>query len=383
MNKLAEFSKIFVLTIFSLSSPAWCGSFPVLHLENAFPKLKFSMPVWITAPPDQSRRLFLVQQMGKVLVFKNKSSAQRASVFLDLSGKVRHVHAEDGLLCMAFHPRFAQNGLFYVYYVADNPHREVLSEFKVSSRNPNLADPSSERILLEIPKSFGNHNGATLLFGPEGYLYFGLGDGGGAGDPYDTAQNLKKFWGKILRIDVDHRDPGLAYSIPKTNPFAGHPGVRGEIWAYGVRNPWRMSFDRLTGDLWLGDVGQNKWEEIDIVKKGLDYGWPLLEGTHPYRTIIPKGPLESPILDYSHTQGACITGGYVYRGNKLKGFEGAYFYADYILGWIRALRYENGKVTLDEKVVDQPNNISSFGEDENGELYLLGYNNGVVYKLAE
>ncbi len=352
------------------------------------------MPVWLTAPPHDTRRLFVVEQKGKVMVFKNKAAVRQAAVFLDLSRKVRTVHPEEGLLCMAFHPSFLKNGLFYVYYTASDPHREVLSEFRVSRRDTNQADPSSERVLLEIPKHFGNHNGATLLFGPDGYLYFGLGDGGGAGDPNNNAQNLNSLWGKILRIDVNHRDPGLAYAIPKDNPFFGQAGVRGEIWAYGMRNPWRMSFDRKTGDLWVGDVGQNKWEEIDVIQKGGNYGWPVMEGNHPYKAAMTAvGPLTSPVLDYPHRPqesdrpvsftGACITGGYVYRGSKLKGFEGAYFYADYILGWVRALRYEKGRVTAEGSVIRQPENISSFGEDDKGELYLLGYSNGRVYRLEE
>lgn len=373
-----------VLILFFCLFQAWAGSFPPLHLnKKAFPYLKFSQPVWLTAPPDHSHRLFVVEQKGRVLVFKNKSSVKKASVFLDIRGKVRHVHPEEGLLCMAFHPDFAHNGLFYVYYIADHPHREVLSQFKVSSWNPNQANPSSEKVLLEIPKTFGNHNGATLVFGPDGYLYFGLGDGGGAGDPNNNAQNLNSLWGKILRIDVDHQDPGLAYAIPPDNPFVGQPGARGEVWAYGMRNPWRMSFDRKTGDLWVGDVGQNKWEEIDVIQKGGDYGWPIMEGTHPYKAVMPAAPLIPPILDYPHPFGNCVTGGYVYRGKNLKGFEGAYLYADYIIGWVRALRYQDGKVTDDEEVISQPDNISSFGEDENGELYLLSYSGGKIYRIVE
>ncbi len=391
----------FVLFLLALSlgtsflfSTARAGTFPLVHLKVAFPNLKFKMPVWLTAPPHDTRRLFVLEQKGKVLVFKNKFTVRQASVFLDLTRKVRTVHAEEGLLCLAFHPSFLKNGLFYVYYTASNPHREVLSEFHVSRRNPNQADPSSERVLLEIPKHFGNHNGSTLVFGPDGYLYFGLGDGGGAGDPNNNAQNLKSLWGKILRIDVNHRDSGMAYAIPKDNPFAGQANARGEIWAYGMRNPWRMSFDRRTGDLWVGDVGQDKWEEIDIIQKGANYGWPIMEGNHFYKSTPPAtGPLTPPVLDYPHRPkdsdkpvsftGACITGGYVYRGSKLKGFEGAYFYADYILGWVRALRVENGVVTVDEKVIEQPENISSFGEDDKGEIYLLGYSNGRVYRLEE
>ncbi len=383
-----------LLFMASLLGSAQAGTFPALRLTEAFPQLKFKMPVWFSPAPGNDRRFFVVEQKGKVLVFQNRSQVRTASLFLDLSRKVRVKHPEEGLLALAFHPSFARNGFFYVYYIADHPHREVLSRFQVSKKDPNRADPASEKVLLEVPKQFGNHNGSTLLFGPDGYLYFGLGDGGGAGDPNDNAQNLESLWGKILRIDVDHQDPGLAYAIPKDNPFAGKAGARGEIWTYGMRNPWRMSFDRKTGRLWVGDVGQDKWEEIDILQKSGDYGWPILEGTHPYKSATTAlGALINPILDYPHKPsdsdkpaaftGVCVTGGYVYRGSRCKGLEGAYLYADYVLGWVRALRQENGRVVTDEKVIDQPENISSFGEDNAGELYLLGYSNGKVYRLEE
>jgi glucose/arabinose dehydrogenase len=346
----------------------------------------------LTSPSDSADRLFVVEQKGRILSFENTPSVSKATLFLDIRSRVRTKDPEEGLLCMALHPSFSTNGLFYVYYIASDPHREVLSEFKVSSRDPNKADPTSERVLLSIPKKYGNHNGACLLFGPEGYLYCGLGDGGAGGDPDNNAQNLSSLWGKMLRIDVDHRDPGKSYAIPKDNPFVGKTGTRGEVWAYGLRNPWRMSFDRKTSELWVGDVGQDKWEEIDIVQRGGNYGWSVMEGKHEYNpSRKTQVPLTGPVLDYPHNpkdadppaafSGPCITGGYVYRGKRLKGFEGVYFYADYVLGWVRALHLQNGKVDMDEAVIEQPENISSFGEDANGELYLLGYSNGRVYRF--
>ena len=383
------------LAVFALQARGvWAKVFPPVHVKVAFPHLKFKRPVWLTTPADSSGRVFVVEQKGRILVFKNKPDARKASVFLDISREVRTKDGEEGLLAMALHPAFSRNGIFFAYYIASNPHREILSQFKVSKKNHNMADPASEKVLVEIPKVHGNHNGACLLFGPDGYLYFGLGDGGSGGDPDNNAQNLGTPWGKMLRIDVDHRDPGLPYAIPKDNPFVGTPGARGEVWAYGLRNPWRMSFDRKTGDLWVGDVGQDKWEEIDIVRKGENYGWSILEGTHPYDdSRTSEAPLIDPVLDYPHNPkalnppaafyGPCVTGGYVYRGSRLKGFEGAYLYADYALGWVRALRHENGKVTVDENVLEQPDNISSFGEDADGEIYLLGHSNGRIYQLEE
>ena len=383
---------ILVLVGFAAGA-AWSKSFPTVHMKKAFPHLKFKMPVWLEPSPDNSGRLFVVEQKGRIRVFKNSPSVKKAPVFLDIHKKVRTSDGEEGLLAMAFHPAYATNGYFYVYYIASNPHREVLSRFKVSTTDPNKADPKSEKVLLEVPKVYGNHNGCTLLFGPDGYLYFGLGDGGAGGDPHNNAQNLGSLFGKIMRIDVDHEDAGLAYAIPKDNPFVGSPGARGEVWAYGIRNPWRMSFDRLTGELWVGDVGQDMWEEIDIVKKGGNYGWSIREGKHEYNvTRSSKDTLIEPILDYPHkptaldksaAYGPCLTGGYVYRGKKLKGMEGAYLYAEYVLGWVRALRVDKGQVTADETLIEQPENISSFGEDAAGELYLLGYSNGRIYRLEQ
>ncbi len=374
------------------ASTVWSKAFPSVHMKIAFPHLKFKMPVWLEPSPDGSGRLFVVEQKGKIRVFKNSPSAQKAPVFLDIRKKVRTSDGEEGLLGMAFHPSYATNGYFYVYYIASNPHREVLSRFKVSATNPNKADPKSEKVLLEIPKVYGNHNGCTLLFGPDGYLYFGLGDGGSGGDPDNNGQNLGSLWGKIMRIDVDHQDAGLPYAIPKDNPFAGKPGACGEVWAYGIRNPWRMSFDRKTGELWVGDVGQDKWEEIDIVRKGGNYGWSIREGAHEFKASSSKDPLIDPILDYPHqpsgtdksaAYGPCLTGGYVYRGKRLKGLEGAYLYADYVLGWVRALRADKGRLSVDERLIEQPENISSFGEGTDGEIYLLGYSNGRIYRLEE
>lgn len=373
--------RLLFLLILNLPAALFAAPLPPLHAVRAFPHLKFNMPVWMGAPSADKGRFFVVEQKGRILVFKNISSIRKTTAFLDLGKKVRYSHAEEGLLCMAFHPNFAANGFFYVYYIASNPHREVLSQFKVSSKNPDRADPTSEKVLLEIPKVHGNHNGCSLLFGPDGFLYISLGDGGGAGDQDNNAQNLGSLWGKVLRIDMDHQDKDLPYSIPSDNPFVGKEGARGEIWAYGLRNVWRMSFDRKSGTLWAGDVGQDKWEEIDIIQRGGNYGWPYLEGTHDYRNIPGAPPSIPPVLEYPHPEGVCVTGGYVYRGSKLKGYEGVYLYAEYVLGWVKAASFEAGSLAMNEKVIEQTDNISSFAEDNDGELYLLGYSKGRIYRL--
>src|SRR5262245_55773378 len=286
------------------------------RLAEAFPALHFDRPLCLVHPGDGSGRLFVVEQAGRIHVFPERSDAASATLFLDISGSVRRVHNEEGLLALAFHPNFAQNGSFYVWYSASSPLRNVLARFQVSPRDSNRADPGSETVLLEVPKPFGNHNGSTLVFGADGYLYLSTGDGGSAGDPQGNGQNLGALLGKILRIDVDRTEGGRGYAIPADNPFVGRAGARGEVWAWGLRNVWRMSFDRDTGMLWAGDVGQDLWEEIDIIVRGANYGWNLREGMHPFRSGTSQVPLVDPVVEYSHDEGASVTGGYVYRGQR-------------------------------------------------------------------
>jgi glucose/arabinose dehydrogenase len=234
---------------------------------QVFPRLSFESPLFLAAPPDGSDRLFVAEQDGRLRSFANKPDVSEAPVVLDLSAKVRREHNEEGLLGFAFHPRFAQNGFIFVQYSASKPRRNVISRFTWKGK---AFDPGSEKVVLEINQPYGNHNGGMLAFGPDGFLYVGLGDGGSAGDPQDRAQNKGELLGKILRLDVDREESGRAYAVPPDNPFRAEKGARPEIWAWGLRNPWRFSFDRKTGDLWAGDVGQNKWEEIDLIKVGRD-----------------------------------------------------------------------------------------------------------------
>ncbi|HEX5442323.1 MAG TPA: PQQ-dependent sugar dehydrogenase, partial [Pirellulales bacterium] len=255
------------------------------------------------------------------------------------------------------------------------PHTSVISRFRVSKDDPNRADPASEEEILRIGQPYWNHNGGTMVFGPDGYLYIGLGDGGKRDDPHGNGQNLGTLLGSILRIDVDHRDVGKAYAIPKDNPFVGRPGARGEIWAYGVRNIWRMAFDRKTGKLWAADVGQDIWEEIDLIVRGGNYGWNLREATHKFgpKGADPRPDLIEPIYEYHHDAGKSITGGQVYRGQRVPELAGAYLYADYITGQVYALRYdEQAKlVTANQPIAGNIMPVFSFGEDEPGEAYFM------------
>jgi glucose/arabinose dehydrogenase len=361
------------------------GDLPSVRMVEAFPNLHFQRPVDIAHARDDSGRLFLAEQAGRIHVFPGTPDASRTGIFLDIHARVRSYasggHNEEGLLAIAFHPDYPTNGQFFIWYTASSPLRNVLSRFRVSADDPDRADPGSETVLLESPKPFGNHNGSTLVFGPDGYLYFSIGDGGSAGDPYGNAQNLSKLLGKIHRIDLNRQENGRAYAIPPDNPFVGRSGACGEIWAYGLRNVWRMSFDRQTGELWAGDVGQDRWEEIDLITKGGNYGWNIREGFHEFRGRSREGLIE-PVTEYGRPDGASVTGGYVYRGNRLPNLRGAYVYADYVTGRFWALRYRDRQVTMQKEVLRQPKNIISFAEDPDAEL-LITADDGKLYRLEE
>ena len=360
-------------------------SLPSVTLSRAFPRLTFSRPVFVTHAGDGSDRLFVLEQRGRIRVFRGRRDVETAEVFLDLRSKVRappRGHNEEGLLALAFHPGYRENRRFYVYYSASKPRRGVVSQFQTRADDPNRADPDSERVILEVEQPWGNHNGSTVLFGPDGYLYISLGDGGAANDPLGSGQDLSTLLGTILRIDVDRQDEGRAYAIPADNPFVHRPGARGEIWAWGLRNVWRMSFDRETGDLWAGDVGQNKWEEIDLITKGGNYGWNIREGRHAFKAAASAEALIDPVVEYPQRRGReiiglSVTGGYVYRGDRLAGLRGAYIYGDYVTGRIWALRYADGEVLAHREIYtpSTPVYIASFGEGPDGELYICGFDN--------
>ncbi|MFX0113107.1 MAG: PQQ-dependent sugar dehydrogenase, partial [Candidatus Hodarchaeota archaeon] len=311
-------------------------------LVNAFPNLSFNRPVDFQHPNDGTNRVFVVEQVGKIHIFNNSPDASSTKIFLDITDRVSRVGNEEGLLGLAFHPDYQKNSYFYVYYSAANPRRSILARYNVSSVDSNAANMNSELVLMEIPQPYSNHNGGQITFGPDGYLYIGLGDGGSGGDPLGHGQNTSTLLGAILRIDINNPTNGRHYGIPADNPFVGNQlGYREEIWAYGLRNPWRFSFDLATGWLWAADVGQNSIEEIDIIEVGGNYGWNIKEGSECYNPLssCDSQGLVDPIWEYSHSVGQSITGGYVYRGTKLPHLQGYYIFGDFMSGRLWALAY--------------------------------------------
>ena len=312
-------------------------------------------------------------------MFPNDQKATETKVFLDIQDRVQYDDRtnEEGFLGLAFHPKFKTTGEVFVYYT---PSKEkmvnVVSRFRLSKEDPTKLDPASEEQLIRYTKRpFWNHDGGTVCFGPDGYLYIVHGDGGAGNDPFDNAQNLGVMFGKVLRIDVDRKEDGKNYGIPKDNPFVGTKGALPEIWAYGLRNPWRMSFDRKTGQLWCADVGQNLFEEIDLIVKGGNYGWNRREGLHPFggRRTGPQKEFIEPIWEYNHDVGKSMTGGTVYRGKQLPELEGYYLHADYVTSKIWALKYDPklGRVVANRPIKDPSRPVMSFGEDEEGEVYFM------------
>ena len=357
-----------------------------IDVEVAFPNLSFERMVFLTHAGDDTNWLFLALQPGRIMVFPNQSDVSRAEVFLDIRDRVNDRGNEEGLLGLAFDSRFSENGYFYVYYSASNPRRSVLSRFSVDGEQANRANPDSERVVLEVPQPYSNHNGGAIHFAADGYLYVALGDGGSSGDPKGNGQDPGTLLGSILRIDPAAASSYGNYSIPGDNPFVGVSGFRDEIWAFGFRNPWRFSFDRETGDLWAGDVGQRGYEEIDLVKRGLNYGWNVMEGFHCYPPSVSscrQDGLEPPLVEYPLTSGNCaVTGGYVYRGGRVPLLQGAYLYGDFCSGRIWGLIYDGQEVSDTQLLLDSSLQISSFGEDEAGELYILSFDRK-IYGLRQ
>lgn len=351
---------------------------------NAFPNLSFDQPLDLQHPSDGSQRLFVVEQSGVIRVFDNDASATTSTVFLDIQNQVDDNGSEEGLLGLAFHPDYESNGYFYVNYTAANPDRTVIASFQVSNQNPDAADVSSELEILTYAQPFSNHNGGQLVFGPDGYLYIAVGDGGSGGDPQGNGQNRATLLGSILRIDVDNPQNGQNYGIPPDNPYAGNTqGFREEIYAYGLRNPWRFSFDAENGQLWTGDVGQNSYEEIDIIEAGNNYGWNIMEGAHCYDSnSCDQSGLTLPVWEYGREQGISVTGGFVYRGLTLTNLTGRYIYGDFGSGKIWALDNSDSNNPQNTELLEADFPISSFGVDTDNELYICGFD-GSIYRLEE
>jgi len=379
---------IIIIIAFSLGTIFLLNIFPTTQtppsndygLETAFPNLTFNSPVGLYDPNDGTNRLFVVEQGGKIYSYQNNLNTTTKNIFLDLSSDIS-TGGERGLLGLAFHPNYSSNGYFYVDYTDEGTGNTILSRFKVNNTNINIANKSSEETILEVVQPYSNHKFGQIQFGSDGYLYISLGDGGGAGDPDENGQDRTTKLGSILRIDIDSTFP---YAIPNDNPFYNNTnGWAEEIFAFGLRNPWRFSFDSQTGDLWAADVGQNNWEEIDIIEKGKNYGWDVKEGTHFYEDPGSNVTnMVDPIYEYSHAEGISITGGYVYRGLILTSLMGKYIYADYGTGKIWALEYSEETVIKNSLLVDSSLSIPSFGVDSNDELYICAFD-GLIYKLVQ
>jgi len=364
---------LFVALAATLSPAPAPAAEPGFTFQRVFPQLSFERPLFLAAAPGDATRLYVVTQGGVIHAFDRRDPA-KIVVFLDLSGKISRKGEEEGLLGLAFHPQYANNGLFYVYYSGAGARRQIVARYRADPVGA-AADPASGKILYEMTDPYRNHNGGMLAFGPDGMLYIGTGDGGSAGDPKDSGQRLDTLLGKILRVTPEG-------TVPADNPFVNTPGARGEIWAWGLRNPWRFSFDWQTGALWTGDVGQDEWEEIDVIVKGGNYGWRLFEGDAEFENPRrrPARDFVAPVATYGHALGCSVTGGYVYRGKAVPAVQGQYLYADFCSGRVWALAADGKGRRAGRQVgtVPQP---SSFGEDDAGEVYITSFDGG-LYQLA-
>ena len=387
---------------YCLSASAEVDESPIdIKIVPAFTDLEFPRPeedpffrpVVITHAKDGTNRLFFVSQQGSIYAIDNRQDVKTASVLLDIEDRVHYNDRknEEGLLGLAFHPDFKSNGYLYVYYTTEEtPQTSIISRF--TAADGKKADPNSEVELMRIKQPFWNHNGGSIEFGPDGYLYIGLGDGGAANDTLMNGQNVQTLLGSILRIDVDRPEGKKAYGIPDDNPFASQKNARQalarpEIYAYGLRNVWRLAFDAKTGALWVSDVGQNLWEEINIIEKGGNYGWNLREGNHRFGPAgsPARADLIDPIWEYDHEVGKSITGGQVYRGSKVPSLAGYYLYADYVSSRFWALKYDAdaGKVTENRSIPGETGKVypvTTFGIDAQGEVYCADYT-GKLYRF--
>ncbi len=405
-NAFVILTVILIASVSDIAQAQSAESLPKLSTAVAFPNLRFDRPVAMAYPDDGSNLLFVIEQhVARVQSFPNEKDTSDKRLFLQLPDPINRGN-EEGLLGLAFHPKYKENGQFFVYYSANDEkqghrRRSVVSRFKVSKDDPRKADPSSEeRVWVSADDPFENHNGGCIAFGPDGFLYISLGDSGAGGDPMSTGQNPTDWWGSILRIDVDHPANGKPYGIPADNPVSkggAYARWAPEVYAIGLRNVWKFTFDRKTGTLWAGDVGQNLYEMVHIIKNGGNYGWSIKEGFHPFephrrQKVERAAAITPPIVEYPHGQtpdrkddGKSITGGYVYRGKALPDLVGVYVYGDFDTGRIWGLREQDGKATASGELVSLKTspklNIAAFGEDVEGELYILAFN-GQIYRFT-
>ena len=356
-----------------------------IRFENAFPNLSFNAPIDFQITGAIPDTLFVVERAGAIQRFPNQPETSDRMEVLDIRPRVS-TQGEGGLLGVAFHPDFSQNGYLYVHYTTTGPFRSVFSRFETDPENPRMFDPDSELILLEVNQPASNHNAGQIRFGPDGYLYMALGDGGGGGDPFGHGQNRSTLHGNILRIDVDNTDNGLHYAIPSDNPFVDNQeGWREEIYAWGFRNPFRFSFDSETGNLWVADVGQRDREEVNVVEAGKNYGWPIMEGSicfPPSSECDPAG-LELPVHEYGFSGGQSITGGFVYRGDPASDQYGRYFYGDFVTGDLWSFDFD-GEGAFDNRSIGKlnPYQLVCYGEDHRRELYMCLMGQGSIYRIV-
>ncbi|MDF1711522.1 MAG: PQQ-dependent sugar dehydrogenase [Akkermansiaceae bacterium] len=359
---------------------------PEIEITQTFKNQKIKLPVALAIPPDGTDRLFLVQQFGKITILPKDRDSDKEITFLDVTDRpLIKQQFEEGLLGLAFNPDYARNRKFYIYYSLQDPKHTRVSEMQTFADDPNKADLSTERVLLEIPQPFWNHNSGNILFGPDGYLYIAIGDGGKSNDPQRFSQNTFVYNGKILRIDVNKRAGNRPYGLPEDNPFLDKPGHHPEIFALGLRNPWGLTFHPDTNQLWAADVGQNAWEEINIITKGGNYGWSFNEATHPAnaRTDKPSKDVQfiAPIHEYGREDGISITGGIHYRGAAVPQLQGKYIYGDWGFGTIWALETKDGKKTENTVIFKRPEaskfRPTAFVEDADGELLILSHDHKI------
>lgn len=385
-------AKALLIWIGLLGAAVVSGADLPLQLAPAYPNLTFDDNATAAAiVPDQSSRVVVAFQRGQIRVLPEDRNAAAAPLFLDLREKMRtETGFEDGLHGLAFHPDFATRRKVYLCYTQQSPRRTVLSEFPMKDSGDFVADPAAERVLMEFPHPLANHWGGGIAFGPDGYLYVGIGDGGMRDDPYRLSQNLWTLHGKILRLDVNATSEGLAYRIPADNPFADKQEVRGEIWAYGIRNPWGMSFDKTTGTLWCADVGQDAWEEVNLITPGGNYGWSEREGPRRFAARSGDEPagLIDPLHSYGHAEGISITGGFVYRGKRLHSLEGNYLFGDWGSGKVWALAWNPKTSTAGEvrqlyaSTPESPRfNPTVIAADAQGEPLIFSHSPSVIFTL--